>query len=111
MIDNTEKTAALMGKMKAALPMGAGVTARAHEALRAESPDLAIPRRCEITTIYYFGDEGGIVCTLDLPDTKNAHIISITHLTFGRGDPLSREIRAYQKHRIRRLRRLDGRRF
>ena len=111
MIDNTEKTAALMGKMMAALPMGAGVTARAHEALREKSPDLALPRRCEITTIYYLGDEGGIICALDLPDTKNVHFISITHLTFGRGNPLSRDIRAYQKHRIKRLRKLDGKRF
>ena len=113
MIDNTEKAVALMERMNAALPMGAQITAGAHGALRENSPDLALPRGCAITTVYYAGDEGGIVCTLDfgLPDIGEMHIISITHLTFDRGSPLSREIRAYQKHRIKRLRKLDGRLF
>ena len=56
----------------------------------------------------YLGDEGGISCTLDFDhcDTENAHIVSITHLAFEGGNPLAREIGAYCKHRIKRLKKL-----
>ena len=110
LIDNTEKARALIAKILAALPVGAEVTARALETLRENSPELEFPRRCEITTVYYAGDEGGIICTLDfgLHETKKVHIISITHLIFDRKSLLSREIRAYQKHRIKRLQKLNS---
>lgn len=113
MIDNPEKTVTLLEKMRAALPIGAEVTARAQETLREASPDSVFPRRCQITSIDYAGDEGGVMCTLDfdVPDTKKVCIISITHLTFDRRTPLSHEIRVYQKHRIKRLQKLHGRPF
>ncbi len=49
------------------------------------------------------------MCYLDFGffDTPNVHIVSITHLKFGRKNPLSREIKAYCKHRIKRLRKLQ----
>jgi len=52
------------------------------------------------------GDMGGIICGLDIggPDSEAAHLVSITHLTFHRRVPLSREIEAYQRHRIKKLR-------
>ncbi len=57
------------------------------------------------------GDEGGIVCFLDFGfiDTKDAHIVSITHLGFDRRNPLARKINAYCKHRIKRIKNLHGR--
>jgi hypothetical protein len=57
------------------------------------------------------GDEGGIACHLDFgfSDTQNMQIVSITHLRFDRRNPLAREIEAYCKHRIKRLKKLhDG---
>ena len=55
------------------------------------------------------GDEGGILCYLDFGffDTANVHIVSITHLKFNRKNLLSREIKAYCKHRNKRLRKLQ----
>ena len=57
--------------------------------------------------MHYVGDEGGIVCRLDFghEDTEKVFFASITHLTFDRRMPLAREIAAYQKHRIKRIRR------
>jgi hypothetical protein len=54
-----------------------------------------------LLTWVYSGDVGGILCCLDIggPDTKSAHIVSITHLTFNRNIPLAREIEAYERHR------------
>src|SRR4051812_19144910 len=63
--------------------------------------------RCQITGIHYAGDEGGILCKLDFgtEDADPVFFVSITHLTFDRRLPLAREIAAYQKHRVKRLRR------
>lgn len=108
MIDNMEKTEALMGKMLGVLPMSAFVTAELHATLLEKSPRLAYSRQCRITGITYFGDDGGIMCHLDLGihGQEEGYVVSITHLSFGRGTPLSREIRTYQKHRIKRLRKV-----
>ncbi len=110
MIDNMAKTTTLVENMRAALPIGAEITARTHQCLQDGSPDLAFPHRCLITEIHYVGDGGGVVCKLDfgVPDAGKVHFVSITHLTFNRRTPLSREIRLYQKHRIKRLRKLEG---
>jgi hypothetical protein len=52
------------------------------------------------------GDEGGIVCKLDLgPGVDTAAFVSITHLRFDVRLPLARAITAYQKHRVKRLQR------
>ena len=108
MIDNIGKTMALMEKMRAALPLNAFATKEVRETLQ-ENSDKIFPRECGITEIRYMNDEGGIACHLDFgfTDTKNAHIVSITHLRFDRRHPLAREIEAYRKHRIMRLKKLD----
>lgn len=41
-------------------------------------------------------------------DTKAQCIVSITHLTFARRIPLFRQIDAYQRHRIKKLKLQDG---
>jgi hypothetical protein len=66
---------------------------------------MPIPERCQVIDVIYTGDEGGIICCLDIggPHTKNAHLVSITHLGFSRNTPLSREIDVYQRHRIKKL--------
>jgi hypothetical protein len=59
-----------------------------------------------ITWISYAGDEGGIMCRLDFErEIETAAFASITHLRFDGRLPLARDIAAYQKHRVKRLRR------
>ena len=61
---------------------------------------------CTITRLHYLGDEGGIVCKLDLgPAVQHEAYVSITHLRFDPRLKLSRNVTAYQKHRVKRLRR------
>jgi hypothetical protein len=50
-------------------------------------------------------DGGGITCRLDIggPDTSTPYIVSITHLIFTRRSPLFRQIDAYQRHRIKKI--------
>jgi hypothetical protein len=62
---------------------------------------------CRITRVDCAGDEGGIVCHLarDGGDENGKLVVaSITHLAFDPRLPLAREIAAYQKLRIKRLR-------
>ena len=60
--------------------------------------------------VEYAGDEGGIVCQLDFggEDGREVFFTSITHLSFDRRLPLAREIAAYQKHRMKRIRRASS---
>ena len=76
-----------------------------------QSSDTPIPGKCNVIDVVYSGDEGGIVCCLDIggPDAKVAHLVSITLLSFNRSVPQAREIETYQRHRTKKLKRQQGR--
>jgi len=106
-IDDVEKSVALAHRIRSALPIRAFATKGLRGILQQNSK-RDFPNECSVTEVTYLGDEGGITCNLDFgfDDTKEVHIVSITHLTFDRGHPLAREIAAYCKHRIKRLKKL-----
>jgi hypothetical protein len=105
MIDNPKQVAHLITKLKDALPLAAVLTPPLAGLIREQSPDTDFGPRCRITRIDYAGDEGGIVCKLDLGIESGSvnFYVSITHLMFDRRSSLGREIVAYQKHRFKRL--------
>ena len=107
MIDNPLQADLLIAELKAALPLPATATPPLLAQVQEQAPDLDLSSRCQITGIHYAGDEGGIVCRLGFghEDGEKVFFVSITHLTFDRRLPLVREIAAYQKHRVKRLRR------
>ena len=96
-----------MAKLKAVLPLPAMATPPMLAQLQEQAPGLELSPQCQITGIYYAGDEGGILCKLDFgtEDDRAVFVVSIPYLTFDRRLPLAREIAAYQKHRVKRLRR------
>jgi hypothetical protein len=106
-IDNPLQVELLIAKLKAALPLPATATPPLLAQVQEQAPDLDLSSRCQITGIHYAGDEGGIVCKLDFgtEDDRAVFVVSITYLTFDRRLPLAREIAAYQKHRVKRIRR------
>ncbi len=111
MIDDLRTIGPLMERIRAALAMRAHVGRDVLRTLRREVPAASLSHRCNVTEIRYAGDEGGILCTLDFGDhsSKRVYIVSITHVTFERRNPLSRDIERYKKRRVKRLRRLqDG---
>jgi hypothetical protein len=105
MIDDPRKTDLLMARLKGSLPVEANVTQYLAGVLGEQSSDIPIPRKCNVIDVLYSGDMGGILCCLDIggAHTKTPHVVSITHLSFDRRVPLSREIVAYQHHRIKKL--------
>jgi len=110
MIDDPRAIESLMERIRAALPMRAHVGRDVLRTLRQEAPGASLSHQCDITEVRYAGDEGGILCTLDFDDhaSKEVYIVSITHVTFERRNPLWREVKRYKNRRIKRLRRLQG---
>lgn len=108
MIDNIKQTMALMTKMQVAVPIEAFASKALLEVLQEQS-DKIVPRDCRVTEVRYMNDEGGISCHLDFAsdDMNNVYVVSITHLRFDRRHPLTREIEAYCKHRIKRLKKIN----
>ncbi len=107
MIDDPAKTGHLLERLKECLPFPATLSPPLAAMIREQSGGHDVPPRCDITRVYYAGDEGGILCGLDLTmDTgKKTLFASITYLLFDHRMPLAREITAYQKHRAKRMRR------
>jgi hypothetical protein len=107
MIDHPEITERLIAKLQQALPISALLPPNLRETLRGPKFGPVIPTRAAVTSISYLGDGGGILCKLDLgPDVQNVAYASITHLRFDARLPLAREIAAYQRRRVKHLRRL-----
>jgi hypothetical protein len=110
MIDNPDQVARLVALLKESLPLFATVTSEVAAVIREQSPKAdPLRRRYPISQVDYAGDEGGIVCKVELgPENDDrALFASITHLRFGHTGPIARQVAAYQKHRVKRLRRLD----
>ena len=105
MIDDPDKTNRLVDALEASIPIETRLSASLIQTLSKSSPDVAIPARCNVASVFYMGAEGGIVCALDIggPDTKTPHLVSITHLVFERKLPLFSQIDAYQRRRIKKL--------
>jgi hypothetical protein len=110
MIDDPWKTDLLISMLKESLPLEANITHYLTGALMEKSPDMAVPKKCSVTSVFYTGDMGRILCGLDMggTETNYAHVVSITHLAFDRRAPVSREIDAYQRHRIKKLKKQQG---
>ena len=108
-IDNPHQVEHLLDKMKASLPLTAAVTPALAAIIQERGLAIQPTRECRVVSVDYAGDEGGIVCKLQLAvDTREVLIVSLTHLLFDRRGPLARQIAEYQERRVKRLRRLNG---
>lgn len=96
----------LIGKLEAALPIPTRVTPELQSTIRRGEASFVESATCNIKSLFDMGEEGGIVCELDLrmPD-KEVALVSITHLRFDARLPLYRDITAYQKRRLKQIRR------
>ena len=106
MIDNPLTAMELYEQLERTLPLPARLTPELRASLADQNAAAPVPLDCTITGLHYMGDEGGIVCKLDLgASVQNQAFVSITHLRFDPRLPLGRKITAYQKHRVKRIRR------
>ena len=107
MIDEPRKTEQLLSNLEAALPLESRIGPQLAAILKDKIPNLKPLQRCQISRVFYTGDEGGIVCSLQLPEAggDEVYLASITQLLFDPRLPLARPIALYQRHRLKRIRR------
>ncbi len=99
-----KESVTLIEEMKQYLPIPALPTKELYQVLSQKGTHLDMDREINISNVYDSGDTGGIVCAIE-GDEKEVFVISLTHLIIKPDHPLSDKIVAYQKKRIRRLRR------
>jgi hypothetical protein len=103
MIDNPIQMPRLLAQLQAALPVPSRATPELAAMLKTQNISNA-DSTAAITAVSYAGDEGGIICRLEIPANENAIHVAITHLRFDPRLPVAQEITAYQKkHRVKHL--------
>jgi len=109
MIDNREQVERLLHKLKEATPFAALAPPALLASLRGRSSAAKIVPECTVADVMYMGEEGGIACQVvfDAEESEEVFLVSITCLAFDRRLPVARDIAAYQKHRVKRIRRAD----
>ena len=108
MLDNRDKTHELMTALEAALPFEVELTPDLIARLRTQQPPVLVAPQQIVSQISYAGDEGGVVCHILNEETKNAVIVSMTHVRMHRKNPLAAAVLAYQKHRMKKLKKQRG---
>jgi hypothetical protein len=108
MIDNPEKTARLLAALKAAVPFEVELTERLVKHLRAQHDAAADKTHHTVSNLSYAGDEGGIVCHMVHLEGREALVVSLTQVRVPRSMPLAAEVAAYQKHRVKKLKKQGG---
>ena len=109
MIDDYEQAMELVYEMEVQLPIPARPTSNMIRGLRNQGHKIARDQKLVIQSVFYAGDEGGIVCALQpLEGIKAALVISVTHLRIDLRHPLAKKVRAYQQERKRRLAQAGG---
>jgi hypothetical protein len=103
MLDNPEKTARLLDALKGAAPFEVELMPLVVKQLQADKVAAANQPRQIVSDLSYLGDEGGIVCHIAPPESDGAIIISLTHVRVPRSMPLATAVLAYQKHRVKKL--------
>ena len=94
MLENDNK---LIQSMKKALPL----VATPAKYLLKQFPEMRASDKLEISDVHYLGNEGGISCAIKRGE--EIMVISITHLLFPAGQPLTSEINDYKRNRIQML--------
>ena len=103
MIDNPNQVKALIQKLKDHLPISVKATPALIRHLSSKNTNITPASYVEVTDVMYFGDEGGICCSLKIKDyDEEAVIASLTHLNFP-PSPISLDVRDYQAKRIKKL--------
>jgi len=103
MLDKQEKTIDLIAAMKAAVPFEVELTPPLLERLRSDASASATASRQLVREVSYAGDEGGILCHIELTGSEKRLVISLTHLRLRHSLPFAAAVLDYQKHRAKKL--------
>ena len=108
MLDDPDKTERLLVLLEAQLPFEVRLTPILMQELKSRSVAAVSADKHLVTWISYAGDEGGIMCRVESGEGREGLVVSLTHLFVPASVPVAAEIAAYQKHRIKKLKKLHG---
>lgn len=108
MLDRQEKTEALLDAMEQALPFEVGLMPELVASLARQQRPVAVNTIETVNDISYVGDEGGIMCHITPSDADSMVVVSLTHVRVPRTLPFAAAALAYQRHRVKRLKKQYG---
>lgn len=103
MFDRPEKTEALLDAMEEALPFEVRLMPELVANLARQQRPLTVKPIETVTDISYAGDDGGIMCHIEPSDADSMVVVSLTHVRVPRTLPFAAAALAYQKHRVKKL--------
>jgi hypothetical protein len=103
MLDKPEKTRELMAILETAAPFEIALMPDLIEHLARQQKPVVVKPVQTVSGVSYLGDVGGIACHVQPEDTDSAIVVSLTHVRVSRVLPFAAEVLAYQKHRVKKL--------
>jgi hypothetical protein len=103
MLDKPEKTRELMAVLDAAAPFEVALMPDLIEHLSRQQRPVVVKPMETVSGVSYLGDVGGIACHVQPKDADSVIVVSLTHVRVPRTLPFAAEVLAYQKHRVKKL--------
>lgn len=98
-----KQTLDLVEKLNSNLPITAYSTRELKSFMRKQGLNIK-DTTFQIHKVFYMGEEGGIACDITLSEeAEQCIVVSLTHLIIDPTHPLGKEILAYQKKRIKKI--------
>lgn len=110
MLDKPEKTAELVAQLNAAVPFEVSLNPEIVSLLARQHKPVTVNETETVREVSYAGDEGGILCHIQPDGRESAVLVSLTYVRVERSAPFAAAVVAYQKHRVKKLRRQNARR-
>jgi hypothetical protein len=107
MLDHPKKTIDLILTLKAATPFEVELPQSLIGRLRAQGVAINAESRRLVSEVSY-DDQGGIFCRIVPIDGEGPLVVSLTHLQAPRALPFAAAVLDYQKHRMKKLKKLYG---
>lgn len=111
MLDRPEKVEALLEAMEEALPFKVRLLPELVDMLAQQENPVAAKSVEVVTEVSYAGDDGGIVCHIDLSDANSMVVVSLMYVRVPHDMPFAAAALAYQKHRSKKLRKQYGQKY
>jgi hypothetical protein len=108
MLDKPEKTYKLMDILDAAVPFKVALMPELIVHLARQQKPVVIKPIETVSKVSYSGDVGGIICHIQPEDAESVVVVSLTHVRVPRKLPFAAAVLDYQKHRVKKLKKLGG---
>lgn len=106
MLDIPKKTDDLLNAMLDALPFEVELSPAMIAHLAKQQEPVSVKPLETVSSVSYAGDEGGIMCHIEPLGAASVIVASLTQVRVPRTLPFAAAALAYQKHRVKKLKKL-----